>query len=169
MEEIQFEFKGKEDKEITDFGRADAIMSFIANRALPFDDTKYDKIVFEVLDIPESQVAWQLALIIANYKNVKFYVRKLGKPRFWKKNKTIFAVSDKEFKKLWTNENVLKWDAVSTCDDDNIYGITPVPQIFYGLSSETIKDIAERLYGWSDNRREFKRTHKNIKAKKVKQ
>ena len=169
MEEIQFEFKGKEDKEITDFGRADAIMSFIANRALPFDDTKYDKIVFEVLDIPESQVAWQLALIIANYKNVKFYVRKLGKSRFWKKNKTIFAVSDKEFKKLWTNENVLKWDAVSTCDDDNIYGITPVPQIFYGLSSETIKDIAERPYGWSDNRREFKRTHKNIKAKKVKQ
>lgn len=169
MEEIQFEFKGKEEKEITDFERADAIMSFIANRALPFDDSKYNKIVFEVYDLPESQVAWQLALIIANYKNVKFYVRKLGKPRFWKKNKTIFAVSDKEFKKLWTNENVLKWDAISTCDDDNIYGITPVPQIFYGLSSKTIKDIAERLYGWSDNRREFKKTHKSIKAKKVKQ
>ena len=169
MEEIQFEFKGKEEKEITDFERADAIMSFIANRALPFDDTKYDKIVFEVYDLPESQVAWQLALIIANYKNVKFYVRKIGNPRFWKKNKTIFAVSDKEFKKLWTNENVLKWDAVSTCDDDNIYGITPVPQIFYGLSSKTVKDIAKRLYGWSDNRREFKKTHKSIKAKKVKQ
>lgn len=169
MEEIQFEFKGKEDKEITDFERADAIMSFIANRALPFDDTKYNKIVFEVYDLPESQVAWQLALIIANYKNVKFYVRKVGNPRFWKKNKTIFAVSDKEFKKLWTNENVLKWDAISTCDDDNIYGITPVPQVFYGLSSKMVKDIAKRLYGWSDNRREFKKTHKSIKVKKVKQ
>lgn len=169
MEEIQFEFKGKEGNEITDIEKVDAIMSYIANRALPFDDSKYNKIVFEVYDLPESQVAWQLALIIANYKNVKFYVRKIGNPRFWKKNKTVFAVSDKEFKKLWTNENVLKWDAVSTCDDDNIYGITPVPQIFYGLSSETIKDIAERLYGWSDNRREFKKTHKSIKAKKVKQ
>lgn len=169
MEEIQFEFKGKEDKEITDFEKTDAIMSFIANRALPFDDTKYNKIVFEVYDLPESQVAWQLALIIANYKNVKFYVRKVGNPRFWKKNKTIFAVSDKEFKKLWTNENVLKWDAISTCDDDNIYGITPVPQVFYGLSSKTVKDIAKRLYGWSDNRREFKKTHKSIKVKKVKQ
>ena len=169
MEEIQFEFKGKENKEITDFERANAIMSFIANRALPFDDTKYDKIVFEVYDLPKSQVAWQLALIIKNYKNVKFYVRKVGNPRFWKKNETVFAISDEEFKKLWTNENVLKWDAISTCDDDNIYGITPVPQIFYGLSSKTVKDIAERLYGWSDNRREFKKTHKSIKAKKVKQ
>ena len=169
MKEIQFKFKGKEDKEITDFERADAIMSFIANRALPFDDTKYDKIVFEVYDLPESQVAWQLALIIANYKNVKFYVRKVGNPRFWKKNKTVFAVSDKEFKKLWIDTNTLKWDALSTCDDDNIYGITPVPQIFYGLSSKTVKDIAKRLYGWSDNHREFKKTHKSIKAKKVKQ
>lgn len=169
MEEIQFKFKGKEDKEITDFERADAIMSFIANRALPFDDAKYDKIVFEVYDLPESQVAWQLALIIANYKSVKFYVRKVGNPRFWKKNKTVFAVSDKEFKKLWIDTNTLKWDALSTCDDDNIYGITPVPQIFYGLSSKTVKDIAKRLYGWSDNRREFKKTHKSIKAKKVKQ
>lgn len=169
MEEIQFEFKGKENKEITDFERADAIMSFIANRALPFDDAKYDKIVFEVYDLPESQVAWHLALIIANYKNVKFYVKKVGNPRFWKKNKTIFAVSDKEFKKLWTNENVLKWDALSTCDEDGFYGIIPLPQIFYGLSSKIIKDIAEKLYGWSDNRREFKKTHKTIRAKKVKQ
>lgn len=168
MKEIQFKFKGKEDKEITDIERADAIMSFIANRALPFDDTKYDKIVFEVYDLPESQVAWQLALIIATRKNVKFYVRKIGNPRFWKKNKTVFAVSERGFKKLWTNENVLKWDAISTCDDDNIYGITPVPQIFYGLSSETIKDIAKKLYGWSDNRREFKKTHKTIRMKKVK-
>lgn len=169
MEEIQFEFKGKEGNEITDIEKTDAIMSYIANRALPFDDTEYNKIVFEVYDLPESQVAWHLALIIANYKNVKFYVKKVGNPRFWKKNKTIFAVSDKEFKKLWTNENVLKWDALSTCDEDGFYGIIPLPQIFYGLSSKTIKDIAEKLYGWSDNRREFKKTHKTIRAKKVKQ
>lgn len=169
MEEIQFEFKGKEGNEITDIEKTDAIMSYIANRALPFDDTKYNKIVFEVYDLPESQVAWHLALIIANYKNVKFYVKKVGNPRFWKKNKTIFAVSDKEFKKLWTNENVLKWDALSTCDEDDFYGIILLPQIFYGLSSKTIKDIAEKLYGWSDNRREFKKTHKTIRAKKVKQ
>lgn len=169
MEEIQFEFKGKEGNEITDIEKTDAIMSYIANRALPFDDTKYNKIVFKVYDLPESQVAWHLALIIANYKNVKFYVKKVGNPRFWKKNKTIFAVSDKEFKKLWTNENVLKWDALSTCDEDGFYGIIPLPQIFYGLSSKTIKDIAEKLYGWSDNRREFKKTHKTIRAKKVKQ
>lgn len=172
MEEIQFEFKGKEDKEITDFERADAIMTFIANRALPFDDSKYNKIVFEVYDLPESQIAWNLALIIANYKNVKFYVKKIGNPRFWKKNKTIFAVSDKEFKKLWTDINVLKWDALSTCDEEGFYGyngISFIPQVFYGLSSKTIKDIAEKLYGWNDNRREFKRTHRTIRAKKVKQ
>ena len=171
MEEIQFEFKGKEDKEITDFERADAIMSFIANRALPFDNTKYDRIVFEVYDLPESQVAWQLALIIANYKNVKFYVRKVGNPRFWKKNKTVFAVSDKKFKKLWIDTNTLKWDALSTCDEEGFYdfnGVNPLPQIFYGLSSETIKDIAKKLYGWSDNRREFKKTHKTTRMKKVK-
>ena len=153
MEEIQFEFKGKEGNEITDIEKTDAIMSYIANRALPFDDTKYNKIVFEVYDLPESQVAWHLALINANYKNVKFYVKKVGNPRFWKKNKTIFAVSDKEFKKLWTNENVLKWDALSTCDEDGFYGIILLPQIFYGLSSKTIKDIAEKLYGRSDKTR----------------
>ena len=169
MEEIQFEFKGKENKQITDIERANAIMSFIANRALPFDDSKYNKVVFEIYDLPESQVAGNLAAILANYKSVRFYVRKVGKPRFWIKHKDIFAVSDKKFKKLWTDNNVLKWDAISTCDDDNIYGITTVPQIFYGLSSETIKDIAKQLYGWSDNRREFKKTHKSIKAKKVKQ
>lgn len=169
MEEIQFEFKEKGDKEITDFERADAIMSFIANRALPFDDSKYNKVVFEIYDLPESQVAWNLAAILANYKSVRFYVRKVGKPRFWKKHKDIFAVSDKEFKKLWTDNNVLKWDAISTCDEDNLYGVNHLPQIFYGLSSETIKGIAKLLYGWSDNRREFKKTHKSIKAKKVKQ
>lgn len=172
MEEIQFEFKGKEGNEITDIEKTDAIMSYTANRALLFDDTKYNKIVFEVYDLPESQVAWNLALIIANYKNVKFYVKKVGKPRFWKKNKTIFAVSDKEFKKLWTDANMLKWDALSTCDEDGFYGyngISFIPQIFYGLSSKTIKNIAERLYGWSDNKREFKKTHKTIRAKKVKQ
>lgn len=168
MEEIQFEFKGKENKQITDIERADAIMSFIANRALPFDDSKYNKVVFEIYDLPESQVAWQLAFIIAIRKNVKFYVRKVGNPRFWKKNRTIFAVSDKKFKKLWIDNNVLKWDAISTCDEDNLYGVNPLPKIFYGISSETIKDIAEKLYGWSDNRREFKKTHKTIHMKKVK-
>lgn len=168
MEEIQFEFKGKEDKQITDIERANAIMSFIANRALPFDDSKYNKVVFEIYDLPESQVAWNLAVILANYKSVRFYVRKVGKPRFWKKHKDIFAVSDKKFKKLWTDNNVLKWDAISTCDEDNLYGINPLPQIFYGLSSKTVKDIAKRLYGWSDNRREFKKTHKTTRMKKVK-
>lgn len=168
MEEIQFEFKGKEDKQITDIERANAIMSFIANRALPFDDSKYNKVVFEIYDLPESQVAWNLAVILANYKSVRFYVRKVGKPRFWKKHKDIFAVSDKKFKKLWTDNNVLKWDAISTCDEDNLYGVNPLPQIFYGLSSETIKDIAEKLYGWSDNRRKFKKTHKTTRMKKVK-
>lgn len=168
MEEIQFEFKGKEDKEITDIERANAIMTFIANRALPFDDSKYNKVVFEIYDLPKSQVAWHLADILLNHKSVRFYVRKVGKPRFWKKHKDIFAVSDKEFKKLWTDNNVLKWDAISTCDEDNLYGVNHLPQIFYGLSSETIKDIAKLLYGWSDNRREFKKTHKTIRMKKVK-
>lgn len=169
MEEIQFNFKGKENKEITDIEKANAIMSFIANRAIPFDDSKYDKIVFEVYDLPESQIAWNLALIIANYKNVKFYVRKIRSPRFWKKNKAIFAVSDEEFKKLWRDNSVLKWDAISTCDDDNLYGAKSLPKIFYGLSSETIKNIAEKLYGWSDDRKKFKKTHKTIRMKKVKQ
>lgn len=168
MEEIQFEFKGKEGNEITDTEKVDAIMTYIANRALPFDDSKYNKVVFEIYDLPESQVAWNLAVILANYKSVRFYVRKVGKPRFWKKQKAIFAVSDKEFKKLWTDNNVLKWDAISTCDEDNLYGVNHFPQIFYGLSSETIKNIAEKLYGWSDNRREFKKTHKTTRMKKVK-
>lgn len=63
-------------------------MSFIANRALPFDDSKYNKVVFEIYDLPESQVAWNLAAILANYKSVRFYVRKVGKPRFWKNIRT---------------------------------------------------------------------------------
>jgi hypothetical protein len=62
--------------------------------------------------------------------------------------------------------DTLIWDATSTCDFDNKANL---PKIFYGITSETLKRIAEILYTWIDDREVYMEAKKeaNKEAKKA--
>lgn len=167
MEELEFNL----DEFETDVDKANALMVYLVNRAAAFNSAKFDGIYVDFVDLPCGHVAWHLCCMVAMYKNLPIYTSDWSKSaRFYRKDKNIKVIkSQRKFKKITSNPRILMLDAITTCSDDfNSYCDKPYPQIFYGFSDETLKFIATNLYGWCDDKKEYKKMHKKVKPKKMK-
>lgn len=141
MEEVKLDLSKWDDPH----DKANVEMTFILNRALPFDRKKYNRICGVIKDTPKGLVFYNLLTMLAGFKNIPVYVdRSSRKVRFWnKKNKSVKRVFfNRKFKKLSLEEDTLY------LTDNNMFieNIRP----FMGFSDERIENIARLLYGWED-------------------
>ena len=167
MEELEFNL----DEFETDVDKANALMVYLVNRAAAFNSTKFDGIYVDFVDLPCGHVAWHICCMIAMYKGLPIYTESWAKgARFYRKDKNIKMIKNKKkFEKITSDPRILVLDAITTCSDEiNSYYDKPYPQIFSGFSDKTLKFIATNLYGWSDDKKEYKKTHKRVKPKKAK-
>ena len=151
MEEIKFNFND----EISEIDRANAYMQWITNRAFQFDKTKYNRVCLHLEDNALSCVAIELCFIIAAYSDLKFYVprKEARKCRCYMRNPIIKAVSTRKWNKLSQQLDTMCWDIQST--NNRYYSEDHGAQIYTGINTETIYNIAVSLYGWNDNRKEY--------------
>ena len=142
MSAIQFDqslFENEMDK-------ANAIYSYIVNRAYPFSD-HYTKIMVEGLeDSPKGLVIYNIFTILGTLRDVEVYV-KGKKPSFWNsKNKIIKKVwSKRKWEKMLDNDDVLMYNFYTIGDK---YEPSPHPLLFKGITREQIEYIAKELFNW---------------------
>lgn len=166
MEKIEFDWSQFENS--SDAEKANALMAFILNRAVVFDRDKFDTILIDFVDTPVGHVAWHLAIMMATFKDVKICIRSYSKlPRFYQKMGVVKVVGKRKFEKLKAMPNTLFLDAITTYNSDYAY-VNPYPQIFLGIDAQELEFIARNLYGWVDDKKEFKKLHKPMKAKRFK-
>ena len=166
MEEYQFDLSQFED----DISKANAVMSWLANRAFAYDKTRFNNIVLELNDDAIGAVAYEICKICTVFANTKFYTSKIAKKsRYFNKQGVVKTVSRRKLNKIIKQEDTIFWNATTTADNGDC---DERPIIFYGFSSELLHFVATTLYGWNPDRKEYikanKRAHKEaIKAAKV--
>ena len=130
MENLVFDL----DKFKTPIDKANAIMTFIANRAAGFNQMNYKRIYVEIDDTKRGCVMYNLIFVLAPYIHLPFITRRAAdKAQFWKNNNLIkrkFFID-----KLIKKEDTLCW------------GKTGI-DILSGISEEYVSLIAKELYGW---------------------
>ena len=166
MEEYQFDLSQFDD----DISKANAVMSWLANRAFAYDKMRFNNIVLELNDDAIGAVAYEICKICTVFANTKFYTSKSAKKsRYFSKHGVVEAISRRKLNKLTAQDDTITWNATATVDG----GVCDErPIIFYGFNSELLHFVATTLYGWNPNRKEYikanKRAHKEaVKAAKV--
>ena len=159
---IKFDLTKFED----DLSSANALMSWITNRAFGFDKTRYKNICLNIEDTAEGCLANEIAFAMSTFSGVKFYTLKKNfkKCRFYSKASAIIPVSKSRYSKISHQPDTLHWNTRHTVNTPT--GMIPLyAKVFFGLEHETIKFIAETLYGWDDNRKNYIKVKKQaIKA-----
>ena len=151
MEEIQFKFNNCD----TEMDKLNALMQWMTNRAWQFDKSKYNRVCFRLEDTAESCVALEMCFILSTYSDIEFYVprKDARKCRCYIKNSIIKPVSIRKWNKMTTELDTMFWDVQSTTT--RYENMEYAAMIYCGISSETIKRIAENFYGWNDDRKAY--------------
>lgn len=134
MEELKFDLSKWPDP----MDQANAIMSFIVNRAALFNTNNYSSICIEIPDNNRGCIAFNLIFAIAPFIKMPIYTtRKVRKNSFWVKNKIIKRKTKFLYDRKWNNPETMKWTV-----EKNKEGIN----ILDGISDRDIDFIVEQLY-----------------------
>lgn len=137
MENIKFDLSKWDDPA----DKANAIMTFIVNRAITFNHNNYDKICVEIPNTKEGCIIFNLIFAISPFLHIPFYTKKASKRnKFWRKNNLIKFKTKFFYNKLLKKERVMHW---SVSYDEGV-------NLLAGISEENINLIATNLYGWCD-------------------
>ena len=141
MEEYQFDLSQFDD----DISKANAVMSWLANRAFAYDKMRFNNIVLELNDDAIGAVAYEICKICTVFANTKFYTSKSAKKsRYFSKHGVVEAISRRKLNKLTAQDDTITWNATATVDG----GVCDErPIIFYGFNSELLHFVATTLYG----------------------
>ena len=144
MEKLEFNFQGYKD----DCDKANALMTFIANRAAAFDKERYDTVIVTLNKDNLGVLTWELCHILNTFYQIKFRTSTpIWKLPFNRKTRVI-----KWRPRFWINwlrkrKNVIEWDCESTV---NFERADNLPKIYSGFTNADIDFIAKTLYHyWS--------------------
>lgn len=131
------------------------LMTFLANRANMYDKSKYNKIALHIEDNEQGLLTFHLCQILGIYNKVTFYIpsNELRKCRFYVRTNCIKPASFLRWFLIGHKKDLLSVDTISNADFDID---SKMPHIFEGFSKEKIREIAVHLYGWIDNKKEYK-------------
>lgn len=163
-----FELAFNLDKFETEIDKMSAVLQWIVNRAFEFDKQKFHNICLHINDDSVGMIAYNICLAIGTFSNVKFYVprKELRKCRFYGRNNIVIKCGKRKWNKILNSLDTMVWDATTTCSDNEQN--SSLPQIFYGISRETLTKIAVLLYDWNGDRKLYLKSKKQ-KNKEVKQ
>lgn len=122
--------------------QANAVMTFILNRAIVFNKQKYKRICADLPNTEKGCVLYNLLFLTASFYKIPIYTnKKFKKTKFWNKNKTIKLKNNYFYKKICKKEDTLCW---------NVEEIDKSIDVFYNIKEEYITNIAKLLYGWDN-------------------